>query len=132
MDDILLEEVNLVQDIELALAVNVPEELELEELNEGLNEVESLSQNYRRVHAKLKLDLKEKYDFPKADDLLGKISIFMKSAMKRALNREEMKRRKLLNVSLAPENIVFVTVSQRKYNLLLLLSHKVEVEEVLQ
>ena len=57
---------------------------------------------------------------------------YMKSAMKRALNREEMKRRKLLNVSLAPENIVFVTVSQRKYNLLLLLSHKVEVEEVLQ
>ena len=60
---------------------------------------------------------------------------YMKSAipaMKRVLNREEMKRRNLLNVSLASENNVFVTVSQRKYNLLLLLSHKVEVEVVLQ
>ena len=49
---------------------------------------------------------------------------YMKSAipaMKRVLNREEMKRRKLLNVSLALENIVFVTLSLRKYNLLLLL-----------
>ena len=84
-DDILLEEVNLVQDIEHALAVYVPDELDLEELSNGLNEVESL------VHAKLKLDMKDKYDFPNADGLLDKMSNFVKSAKKKQSTLEKEK-----------------------------------------
>ena len=90
-DNIMLEEVNLVQDIEHALAVYVPDDLDLEELNNGLNEVESLGQNFRRVHAKLKLDLKDKYDFPNADGLLEKMSNFVKSAKKKQITLEKEK-----------------------------------------
>ena len=91
MDDLMLEEANLIQDIEHALAVHVPDELGLEELSNGLNEVESLSQNYRRIHAKLKIEMKEKYDFPNANDLQVKMSTFIKSAKKRQSMLEKEK-----------------------------------------
>ena len=50
---------------------------------------------------------------------------YMKSAipaMDRALNKEELKRRKLLNISMAPENIVICNSISEKILLLLLLS----------
>ena len=50
---------------------------------------------------------------------------YMKSAipaMHRALNKEELKRRKLLNISMAPENIVICNSISEKILLLLLLS----------
>ena len=62
VEDYVYEELNLVQELEYALDIHKVEDLDSDEgLNAGLLEVEELGKKFRGVHAKLQLDMKEKY-----------------------------------------------------------------------
>ena len=85
MDDIIYEELSLVEEIKYALDVHKIEDLDSEEdLDAGLLEIDELSKKFRKCHAKLHLEMKEKYQdtYPNKDKILENLLTYLKFAKK--------------------------------------------------
>ena len=92
VEDYVYEELSLVQEIEYALDFHKVEDLDSDEgLNTGLLEVKELSKRFRGIHARLQLDMKEKYQaaYPKKDEVLDDLTKYLKSVRKK---RDEMQK----------------------------------------
>ena len=86
MDDIIYEELSLVEEIKYALDVHKIEDLDSEEdLDAGLLEIDELSKKFRKCHAKLHLEMKEKYQdtYPNKDKILENLLTYLKSAKRK-------------------------------------------------
>ncbi len=119
MEDSVAEELKLVQDINHALTVYKVDELDSEdELTEGLEQINDLSEKFRAVHVTLQVTFKDDYatKFTNKDKTLEKMSTFIKTAKKKQRSVRKDKKCKI-SISKFDTLETKVTLLRESYNI---------------